>query len=61
MTRQRAPVFRSSPLHRIFPNVSVVVFIILCVANAVIHETCLPYFQREINFPFGAMGHSHQG
>ena len=30
--------------------------IILCVANAVIHETCLPYFQREMNFPFRAIG-----
>ena len=31
-----------------------VVFIIICVANAMIHETCLPNVQLEINFPFRA-------
>jgi hypothetical protein len=32
------------------------VFVILCVANAVIHETCLPYFKSKMNFPFRAIG-----
>jgi hypothetical protein len=31
------------------------VFVILCVANAVIHETCLPYFKSKMNFPFRAI------
>jgi hypothetical protein len=34
----------------------VVVFVIPCVANAVIHETCLPYFKSKMNFPFRAIG-----
>jgi hypothetical protein len=34
----------------------VLVFVILCVANAVIHETCLPYFKSKMNFPFRAIG-----
>jgi hypothetical protein len=31
------------------------VFIIFCVANAVIHETRLPYFKSKMNFPFHAI------
>jgi hypothetical protein len=34
----------------------VVVFVILWVANAVIHQTCLPYFKSKMNFPFRAIG-----
>jgi hypothetical protein len=33
-----------------------VVFVILRVANAVIHETCLPYFKSKMNLPFRATG-----
>ena len=33
-----------------------VVFVILWIANAVIHETCLPYFKRKRIFPFRAKG-----
>jgi len=54
MTRQTALLSRSSPPDRIFPNVSVVVFVVLVIANAVIHETCLPYFKSKMNFTFRA-------
>ncbi len=33
-----------------------VVFVILGVANAVIHEICLPDLERKMNFPFGTIG-----
>jgi hypothetical protein len=32
------------------------VFVILCVVNAVIHKTCLPYFVRKRIFPLRAKG-----
>jgi hypothetical protein len=31
-------------------------FVILCVANAVIHETRFLYFKSKMNFPFRAIG-----
>src|SRR5882757_4497921 len=30
------------------------VLVVLCVPNAMIHKTCLPYFKGEMKFPFGA-------
>ena len=33
-----------------------VVVVFLCVANAVIYETRLPYFKSKMNFPFRAIG-----
>src|SRR5882757_3705650 len=32
------------------------VLVVLCVPNAMIHKTCLPYFKGEMKFPFGAKG-----
>jgi len=34
----------------------VVVFVIVCVANGVIHETRLPYFKSKMNFSSRAIG-----
>jgi hypothetical protein len=55
ITRQLRPLAQARS-DRILPNVCVVVFVVLCVANAVIYETCLPYFKSEMNFPFRTIG-----
>jgi len=56
MTRHTLRSLAQARSDRILPNVRVVVFVIVRVANAVIHETCLPYFESKMNFPFPAIG-----
>ena len=56
MTKQTAPVSHQARPDGILPNVSAVVFVILCVANAVIYKTCLPYLRSKMDFLFRPIG-----
>ena len=55
MIKETDPVSRSTPPDRILQNAGWVVFVILYVANAVIHETRRPFFKIEMNVPVPAM------
>jgi hypothetical protein len=48
-------IWSSAGLGPVTATVSVVLFVVLCVANAMIDETCWPYFKRKMYFPLRAI------
>ena len=55
MTRKQLRSLAQARFDRIIPNVSAVMLVVLCVTNAVIHETGLPYFKSKMYFPLRAI------